>query len=321
MKEHRRVYPRWDHRCRSSRTLRGTHRRRSQRLAHCLLAFVGRLLACGCDRAPLGTKLVVNSFDRRERRRRSVAPGMRVNRRTASGAVRTREAAKACSRAEMRRSSAAPLRRAEAAWKAVLQEVEGVDVDDSCGLRDLLGVGVGDSTVEEFGEQSAFRGFEEELEAMLAFEASKRSGGGTEDADTFAIERSEVLGELAGPANGFVETGVANNDVGKCGKRRIGHDAAEVELALEKGRVVLVNGVLHGVVLWVVGLNQHAAGEIAAAGAAGDLREELEGALGGTKVGHGERRVCTDDTDECDAMEVVALGEHLRADEEVECAG
>jgi len=118
-----------------------------------------------------------------------VAPGMRVNRRTASGAVRTREAAKACSRAEMRRSSAAPLRRAEAAWKAVLQEVEGVDVDDSCGLRDLLGVGVGDSTVEEFGEQSAFRGFEEELEAMLAFEASKRSGGGTEDADTFAIER------------------------------------------------------------------------------------------------------------------------------------
>src|SRR5206468_11102186 len=88
----------------------------------------------------------------------------------------------------------------------------------------------------------------------------------------------------------------------------------------EEGGVVLADGVPHGVVIGVVGLNEDAAGKIAAAGAAGNLREELKGALGGAEVGHGEGRVGADDADEGDAMEVVAFGEHLRADEEVERA-
>src|SRR5262249_46377651 len=128
----------------------------------------------------------------------------------------------------------------------------------------------------------------QELVAVLALEARERGGSGTEDADAFAVVRRKVFGKLARIADGFVEIGVADDDVGERGERRIGHDAAEGEFALEKGSVVLADSVLHGVVIGIVGLDENAAREIAAAGAAGNLREELEGALGGAEVWHRE---------------------------------
>src|ERR1700722_13925546 len=93
-----------------------------------------------------------------------------------------------------------------------------------------------------------------------------------------------------------------------------------MHFAFEEGGVVLADGVLNGVVLWVVGLDQDAARKIASAGASGDLGEELEGAFGGTEVGQMERRGGADDADERDALEVVAFGEHLRANEDVDGA-
>ena len=59
---------------------------------------------------------------------------------------------------------------------------------------------------------------------------------------------------------------------------------------------------------------------LAAAGAAGDLRQELERPLGRPEVGHPEADVGRDDADQRDAREVVALGDHLRADEHVDLA-
>src|SRR5262249_1122983 len=72
------------------------------------------------------------------------------------------------------------------------------------------------------------------------------------------------------------------------------------------------------IVIRVEGLDQDAAGQIATSGASGDLREQLEGALGGAKVGQAEHGVGADNANQRDAVEVVALGEHLRADQNVE---
>src|SRR5262249_30640563 len=91
-----------------------------------------------------------------------------------------------------------------------------------------------------------------------------------------------------------------------------------MEFAFEESGVVLFDRVLNGVVLRIESLDEHAAGKIAAAGPACDLREELEGALGRAKVRHVQRTIGADDTDHCDAMEVVTFGEHLRADQNVE---
>ena len=56
-------------------------------------------------------------------------------------------------------------------------------------------------------------------------------------------------------------------------------------------------------------------GRVAAA-AAGELRDELEGALLGAEVGQREPGVGVDDRGERDAGEVMALRDHLRADED-----
>ena len=62
-------------------------------------------------------------------------------------------------------------------------------------------------------------------------------------------------------------------------------------------------------------LDDHAAGRIASA-PAGQLREELERPLLGTKIGQRKPHVRIHDRGELDTLEVVSLGDHLRAEED-----
>jgi hypothetical protein len=78
---------------------------------------------------------------------------------------------------------------------------------------------------------------------------------------------------------------------------------------------------LNGVVLGIESLDKDAAGKIAAAGPARDLREQLEGTLGGAEIGQIQRGVSGHDPDQCDAMEIVSLGKHLRADKNIQRSG
>ena len=73
--------------------------------------------------------------------------------------------------------------------------------------------------------------------------------------------------------------------------------------------------------LGMIRLHQHAAGKLAAAGSAGDLGQKLEHALGGTEIGQAERGVSADNADQGHAVDVVALGDHLRAHQQVDLAG
>ena len=69
-----------------------------------------------------------------------------------------------------------------------------------------------------------------------------------------------------------------------------------------------------------MGLDEHAAGLVAAAGAAGDLLDLLEAALGGAKIAAGEAEVGIDHADQRQVGEVIALGDQLRADHDVDRA-
>ena len=65
------------------------------------------------------------------------------------------------------------------------------------------------------------------------------------------------------------------------------------------------------------GLNQHDSGRLAASGAAGGLRQELEGSLGGAEIGEAQADVGVHDAHQRDVGNVVTLGDHLRADQDV----
>ena len=68
-------------------------------------------------------------------------------------------------------------------------------------------------------------------------------------------------------------------------------------------------------------LDDNAPSERPPAGASRDLRDELACPFGGAEVGEVERRVGVDDADEHDVGEVEPLGDHLRADEDLDLAG
>ena len=73
---------------------------------------------------------------------------------------------------------------------------------------------------------------------------------------------------------------------------------------------------------WTIGarlggdrLHEHAS-LTAAPGAAGELRDQREGALLGAEVRKAQRGVGVEDDAEADVGKVVALGDHLRADQD-----
>ena len=84
-------------------------------------------------------------------------------------------------------------------------------------------------------------------------------------------------------------------------ERRVSELAAELDLALVHRAVVVGGGGLDGVVLRRVGLDDDAAAARPAAGAAGDLLQELERALAGAEVREVQSDVGGDDADEGDA--------------------
>ncbi len=67
-------------------------------------------------------------------------------------------------------------------------------------------------------------------------------------------------------------------------------------------------------------LERDAAGAVAATGAAGDLRDELERSLAGAEVGECEGGVAADDADKSDVGVVQSLGDHLGAEHDLDFA-
>ena len=68
-------------------------------------------------------------------------------------------------------------------------------------------------------------------------------------------------------------------------------------------------------------LHEHFALDVAAPGAAGDLREQLKGAFARAKIRLMQRKIGVNDADERDVRKMQALGNHLGADEDVGLAG
>ena len=69
-----------------------------------------------------------------------------------------------------------------------------------------------------------------------------------------------------------------------------------------------------------VGLHQHLTSQFAAAGSAGNLFEQRKEMFGGAKFRTVERIVGAEDADQRHPGKVMPLGEHLRADEDIDLA-
>jgi hypothetical protein len=112
---------------------------------------------------------------------------------------------------------------------------------------------------------------------------------------------------------GAIAIRISHEEAGEEAVRRVAEEPPPQQLLVgERVGVELCRGP-DGVVGRRVGLNDDPAGERSPSGTAGDLRQELEGALGGPVVGQVQRRVGGDDRDERHARQVEPLGGELRA--------
>src|SRR5579862_5515625 len=79
-----------------------------------------------------------------------------------------------------------------------------------------------------------------------------------------------------------------------------------------------MGGKLHSVVILKIRLQNHFSRRLPASGSAGNLRQQLKGALGRAEIGKAQCTVGANHTNQRDAVNVVALCNHLRADENIE---
>ncbi len=96
--------------------------------------------------------------------------------------------------------------------------------------------------------------------------------------------------------------------------------AAMTNLFIVEGAKILCARMLQRVVMRVIGLNQHAARQITATRAPGDLSYQLKGSFGGTEIRQGQTGIDGDDAHESHVVKVVSFRQHLRADQQVDFA-
>ena len=72
---------------------------------------------------------------------------------------------------------------------------------------------------------------------------------------------------------------------------------------------------LNRVMFGIIRLDQHFARQFPASGASRHLSEQLKRSLCGTEIGPPEREVGGNDTNKSHALEIMALCDHLRANE------
>ena len=92
---------------------------------------------------------------------------------------------------------------------------------------------------------------------------------------------------------------------------------AEFDFLFVKAGEIVAARVLDGRMKRRERLHEHLALDVAAPGAAGDLREQLEGALARAEIRLMQRKIGVNDADERDVREMQPFGNHLRADEDV----
>src|SRR5215213_124576 len=201
-----------------------------------------------------------------------------------------------------------------------LHEIDRVYLDvDGGGVEAGSECGLAERHLDEGAQARAASRLEEYLEAVLAAQARERGGRGAEHArGAFLVGRVERAPQLDRSRLHARQVFAVYEQRRERDEGRVTQVAPVAYLLLEEALVVLRARVAERVVLGVVSLNQNAAGKAAASGASGDLSYELKCPLGRAEVRERESRVYGDDADQRHVREVVALCDHLRADEHVE---
>ena len=127
----------------------------------------------------------------------------------------------------------------------------------------------------------------------------------------------DAVVEFAGKPFGSIHTCAAGPYHHHVGVRRGEGRFADGKLGFRELGCIVGAHMHQGVMLGLIGLDDHPPRRRPTTGTAGHLGQQVKGALGGTKIGEVERHVRQHRSHQRDVGEVVALGQNLRADDQV----
>ena len=146
----------------------------------------------------------------------------------------------------------------------------------------------------------------------------ERRLGGAEDAHRFVVRRR--CGEPARMGVGGGTLAGRNDEARQPAEWRIAGLLTHLDLAGVERLAVAGDQRLHDRMIGLVRLQEADAAACLAAGAAGDLVQQLEGALGCARIAVGEAEIGVDDADQVELGEMMSLGDQLGADDDVDMA-
>ena len=115
-------------------------------------------------------------------------------------------------------------------------------------------------------------GLQNQVEAIGALDARDGRCAGAEHAHTFGRGLLEPLAQHRRPAGRLLKFGRLHQHVGQHAEGRIVHPAPVLQLPLRKARIVMRRRRKNRIVVGIVSLHHHTAGQISAAGAPAHLR-------------------------------------------------
>ena len=173
--------------------------------------------------------------------------------------------------------------------------------------------------IDELSQTAAAARLDEKLNAMFAFKTSERRRRGTENAASpILIRLIQFFAKVERGRPGSIQIDPVDHQRCQRHKRRIRMILTMANLLFIKARIVLRAGVSQGVVIRMVGLNQHLSGPITSSRPTGNLGDQLKRSFRCAKVRQRQPCIHRNYADQCDVGEIVALGQHLRADEHIE---
>ena len=174
--------------------------------------------------------------------------------------------------------------------------------------------------VDEPMQRRALRAAKQELRAIAPALALHRQRRRTENVTRARLplrRRARTCSRNAKAASRRAASACHDREVRE---RRPGCFAALRERERSERRVVAVEQAREQRVIGIVRLDDDLAGAIGASGAARDLQNRLREALVAARIGAEQPLIRVQHADERDAREVVALRQHLRADQDLDVA-
>ena len=162
------------------------------------------------------------------------------------------------------------------------------------------------------------RRFHQHAEAVAPAHHRERRFGGTEHAHLIVDRRNR--GDFPRVGFGGVLVGAGNEQARQPAERRIAGLLAHLDLGRVERLAVLRDQGAHHRMLGLVRLQITVAAPLLAAGAADHLMQQLERALGRARIAVRKSEIGVDNADQIELGEMMALGDELRADDDVETA-